>query len=339
MAKSKKEIVPENSGDRFTDILNKMNKASAEPTFMILDDASHIEGIPVCSTGVLSIDRILGVGGFPCGRIIEIYGQEAGGKSTLCAQTVAEAQRAGGVCAYIDNEHGVDVSYFRKLGVNFSTLLFTQPNSGEEALTIVDNLVPLLKQGDVLIVDSVAALTPQAEINGEIGDQFMGLQARMMSQALRRLTSKVSDSGATLIFINQIRQKIGVTYGSNESTTGGNALKFWASVRVDIRKIGQIKKGEEVIGSKVKVKVVKNRVAPPFRECEVEMIFGEGISPIRDLITNAIEVGVIEKGGAWLTIGANRVQGMDNAFQLLKNDPELYAQIYAQTIDALKNKA
>lgn len=338
MAKSKKEIVPEASGDRFTDILNKMNKSSAEPTFMIIEDYSFVEGLPVNSTGILSIDRILGVGGFACGRIIEVFGQEAGGKSTLCAQTVATAQKAGGVCAYIDNEHGVDVSYFRKLGVDFGSLLFTQPNSGEEALTIVDNLVPLLKQGDVIIVDSVAALTPQAEINGEIGDQFMGLQARMMSQALRRLTSKVSDSGATLIFINQIRQKIGVTYGSNETTTGGNALKFWASVRVDIRKIGQIKKGEDIIGSKVKAKVVKNRLAPPFRECEVEMIFGEGISPIRDLISNAIDLGVIEKGGAWLTVGANRVQGVDNACSLLKENAELYAQIYQQVLDALKNK-
>lgn len=279
--------------------------------------------IDVISSGSLSIDLALGIGGFPRGRIVEIYGPESSGKTTLTLQVVAEAQKKGGICAFIDAEHALDVNYARKLGVKTEDLLVSQPDFGEQALEIAETLVRS-NAVDVVIVDSVAALVPKSEIEGEMGDAQMGAQARLMSQALRKLTGTVSKSQTLLIFINQIRQKIGVMFGNPETTTGGNALKFYASVRVDIRRIGAIKQAEQVLGNRTRVKVVKNKMAPPFKEVEFDILYGEGISKEGDLLDLAVEHGIVEKSGAWFAYKDSRLgQGRENARDFIKANPEI----------------
>jgi recombination protein RecA len=288
--------------------------------------AVEIESIP---TGSLGLDIALGIGGLPRGRVVEIYGPESSGKTTLALHVIAEAQRRGGVCAFIDAEHALDPIYARKLGVEIDELLISQPDAGEQALEIADTLV---RSGaiDVLVIDSVAALTPRAELEGEMGDQLPGLQARLMSQALRKLTGSISRTNAMVIFINQIRMKIGVMFGSPETTTGGNALKFYASVRLDIRRIGGIKDREEVVGNQTRVKVVKNKVAPPFREVEFDIMYGEGISKTGELLDLGVKAGIVEKSGAWFSYDSQRLgQGRENAKQFLRDNPDLAAAIEA----------
>ncbi|MCL2179454.1 MAG: recombinase RecA [Proteobacteria bacterium] len=292
--------------------------------------ARDIQAIP---TGSLSLDIALGVGGVPRGRIIEIYGPESSGKTTLCLHIVAEAQKAGGVCSYIDAEHAMDIAYARKLGVRTDDLLLSQPDTGEQALEIADMLV---RSGamDVLVVDSVAALVPKAELEGEMGDAHMGVQARLMSQALRKLTGTIAKSQTCVIFINQIRMKIGVMFGNPETTTGGNALKFYASQRLDIRRIGAIKNGEQVVGNRTRVKVVKNKVAPPFKEVEFDIMYGQGISREGDLLDLAVEAGLVEKSGAWYSCRNERIgQGRDSAKEYLKEHPELAKELTQQLLE------
>lgn len=297
-------------------------------------EKSLYENVPVYSTGALSLDIALGIGGLPKGRIIEIYGPESSGKTTLALSTVAQAQKAGGSVAYVDAEHALDVSYARKLGVNVEEMLISQPDTGEQALEIVETLV---RSGavDVLVVDSVAALTPRAEIEGEMGDSHMGLQARLMSQALRKLTAAISRSNTLVIFINQIRMKIGVMFGNPETTTGGNALKFYASVRLDVRRIGAIQNGEEVVGNRTAVKVVKNKMAPPFAKVEFDLMYGEGISAEGDILDIGVKKEMIEKSGAWYSIKGERMgQGRDQAKQYLKDNPELMVSLRKQILEA-----
>src|SRR5271157_4574391 len=296
-------------------------------SIMRLGGSEHVSDITVIPTGSLSLDLALGVGGVPRGRVIEIYGPEAGGKTTLALHIIAEAQKKNGIAAFIDAEHALDVTYAKKIGVNTDDLLISQPDSGEQALEIAETLV---RSGalDVLVVDSVAALVPKAELEGEMGDAQMGLQARLMSQALRKLTGSISKSKTTVIFINQLRMKIGVFFGSPETTTGGNALKFYSSMRLDIRKMTSIKIGQEIIGFRTKVKVVKNKVAPPFRETEFDIIFGEGISREGDILDLAVENGIIEKSGAWYSYKGERVgQGRDNSRTFLKENKDLLKQL------------
>jgi recombination protein RecA len=291
--------------------------------------------IPIISTGSLGLDIALGTGGMPRGRIAEVFGPESSGKTTLALHVIAEAQRAGGICAFIDAEHALDVQYARKLGVRTDDLLISQPDFGEQALEIADMLVRSAAIS-VIVVDSVAALTPRAELEGEMGDAHVGLQARLMSQALRKLTATIHRSETMLLFINQIRMKIGVMFGSPETTTGGNALKFYSSVRLDIRRIGAIKQGEVVVGNRTRVKVVKNKLAPPFRQVEFDIIYGEGISTVGDLVDLGAEEGVLEKSGAWYAYAGERIgQGRENAKQYLKDHPELAAQLR----EALMRKA
>ena len=290
-------------------------------------DEPLIRDIQVISTGSISLDIALGVGGVPRGRIVEIYGPESSGKTTLCLHVVAEAQKKGGICGYIDAEHALDVGYARKLGVRTDDLLLSQPDTGEQALEIAEMLV---RSGaiDVLVVDSVAALVPKAELEGEMGDAHMGVQARLMSQALRKLTGTIAKSQTCVVFINQIRMKIGVMFGSPETTTGGNALKFYASVRLDIRRIASIKDGDVVVGGRTRVKVVKNKVAPPFREAEFDVMYGEGISRTGDLLDLAVDKRIVEKSGAWFAYGGERLgQGRENAKQFLKDNPKVAATI------------
>ncbi len=307
--------------------LSQIERAFGKGSIMRLgknQKAVEIETIP---TGSLGLDIALGVGGLPRGRVIEIYGPESSGKTTLTLHVVAEAQRRGGVCAFVDAEHALDPVYARKLGVNLEDLLISQPDTGEQALEITDTLV---RSGavDVLVVDSVAALTPRAEIEGEMGDVQPGLQARLMSQALRKLTASISRSNTMVIFINQIRMKIGVMYGSPETTTGGNALKFYASVRLDIRRIGAIKERDEVLGNHTRVKVVKNKVAPPFKEVEFDIMYGEGISKMGELVDLGVKAGVVEKSGAWFSYDSQRLgQGRENAKTYLKQNPEAARKI------------
>jgi len=306
--------------------VSHIEKQFGRGTIMRLGEAVKLE-IPVISSGSIGLDLALGVGGFPRGRIVEIFGPEASGKTTLALHVVAEAQKEGGVAAFVDAEHALDVKYAQALGVKVEELLLSQPDYGEQALEIVDLLV---RSGavDVVVIDSVAALVPKAEIEGEMGEQFIGLQARLMSQALRKLTSTISKSQAIVIFINQIRQKIGVTFGNPETTPGGNALKFYASVRVDIRKITSIKEGEEPLGHRVKVKVVKNKVAPPFKEAEFDIMYGQGISKESEIIDWGTNLGIIEKAGTWYSYGDIRLgQGKENAKAFLRNDPQLMAEI------------
>ncbi len=297
-------------------------------------DRSLYENVPVFSTGALSLDIALGIGGLPKGRIIEIYGPESSGKTTLALSTVAQAQKAGGSVAYVDAEHALDVSYARKLGVNVEEMLISQPDTGEQALEIVETLV---RSGavDVLVVDSVAALTPRAEIEGEMGDSHMGLQARLMSQALRKLTSAISRSQSLVIFINQIRMKIGVMFGNPETTTGGNALKFYASIRLDVRRIGAIQSGEEVVGNRTAVKVVKNKMAPPFAKVEFDLMYGEGISAEGDVLDIGVKKEMIDKSGAWYSIKGERMgQGRDQAKQYLRDNPQLMVTLRQQILEA-----
>ena len=306
--------------------LSQIERAFGKGSIMRLGQKTGME-IEAISTGSLSLDIALGVGGLPKGRIVEIYGPESSGKTTLALHTVAEAQKGGGICAFVDAEHALDPVYARKLGVNIDELLISQPDTGEQALEGADTLV---RSGavDVLVIESVAALTPKAEIEGEMGEMQPGLQARLMSQALRKLTGSISRSNCMVIFINQIRMKIGVMYGSPETTTGGNALKFYASVRLDIRRIGAIKEREEVVGNTTRVKVVKNKVAPPFKQVEFDIMYGEGISKTGELVDLGVKAGIVEKSGAWFSYDSQRLgQGRENAKLFLKQNPEVADRI------------
>jgi recombination protein RecA len=315
--------------------LSQIEKQFGKGSIMRLGEGEAIEDIQVVSTGSLGLDIALGVGGLPRGRVVEIYGPESSGKTTLTLQVIAEMQKLGGTCAFIDAEHALDVQYAQKLGVDLQELLISQPDTGEQALEIVDALV---RSGsvDLVVVDSVAALTPKAEIEGEMGDSLPGLQARLMSQALRKLTATIKKTNTMVIFINQIRMKIGVMFGNPETTTGGNALKFYASVRLDIRRIGSIKKSEEVIGSETKVKVVKNKVAPPFKTAEFDILYGEGISREGEIIDMGVDAKVVDKSGAWYAYQGEKIgQGKDNAREFLKENPELAREIENKVREAM----
>ncbi len=315
--------------------LAQIEKQFGKGSIMRLGEGEVIEDIEVVSTGSLGLDIALGVGGLPRGRVVEIYGPESSGKTTLTLQVVAEMQRLGGTCAFIDAEHALDTAYAQKLGVNLQELLISQPDTGEQALEIVDALV---RSGsvDLVVVDSVAALTPKAEIEGEMGDSLPGLQARLMSQALRKLTGTIKKTNTMVIFINQIRMKIGVMFGSPETTTGGNALKFYASVRLDIRRIGSIKKGEEVIGNETKVKVVKNKVSPPFKTAEFDILYGEGISREGEIIDMGVEAKVLEKSGAWYAYQGEKIgQGKDNAREFLRENADIAVEIENKVREAM----
>ncbi|MBK5942090.1 recombinase RecA [Halochromatium roseum] len=318
--------------------LGQIEKQFGKGSVMRMGDAGAIPNIEAVSTGSLGLDIALGIGGLPRGRVIEIYGPESSGKTTLTLHAVAEAQRAGGTAAFVDAEHALDPTYAEKLGVNMDELLVSQPDTGEQALEITDMLV---RSGavDMVVIDSVAALTPKAEIEGEMGDSHVGLQARLMSQALRKLTANIKRSNAIVIFINQIRMKIGVMFGSPETTSGGNALKFYASVRLDIRRIGSIKRGAEVVGNETRVKVVKNKVAPPFREVLFDILYGEGISREGEMIDLGVGANIIDKSGAWYSYDGNRIgQGKDNVRNFLKENPEIAAEIDAKVREALLPK-
>jgi recombination protein RecA len=288
-----------------------------------------IEAVPVIRTGSLALDKALGVGGYPRGRVIEIYGPESSGKTTLALHAVAEAQKNGGIAAFIDAEHALDVAYAKRLGVDCDELLISQPDTGEQALEIADMLV---RSGgiDIMVVDSVAALVPRSEIEGEMGDSHMGLQARLMSQALRKLTATIGKTSTTIIFINQIRMKIGVVYGNPETTTGGNALKFYASMRLEIRRAAPIKEGENIVGNRTKVKVVKNKLAPPFKDVEFDLMYGEGISRTGDLLDMGVDLGIIDKSGSWYSFGGERIgQGRENVKVFLVDNPDIFEKIEA----------
>jgi recombination protein RecA len=307
--------------------LAQIDRAFGKGSVMKLGEKGKIVEIESVSTGSLGLDLALGIGGLPRGRVVEIYGPESSGKTTLALHVVAEVQKAGGTAGFIDAEHALDPSYAHKLGVNLDDLLVSQPDTGEQALEICDTLV---RSGavDIIVIDSVAALTPKAEIEGEMGDSLPGLQARLMSQALRKLTASISKSKTLVIFINQIRHKIGVMYGSPETTTGGNALKFYASVRLDIRRTGSVKNRDEIVGNNVRVKVVKNKVAPPFREVEFDIMYGQGISKLGEILDLGVKAGVVEKSGSWFSYNSQRIgQGRDNAREFLKGNPVMAAEI------------
>lgn len=306
--------------------IDKIDKDFGKGSVMMMNERADKE-MEVVSTGSIGLDMALGIGGLPKGRIIEIYGPESSGKTTLSTHVIAEAQKKGGICAIVDAEHAFDSSYARKLGVDVDSLLISQPDYGEQALEIADRLI-LSGALDVVVIDSVAALVPKGELEGEMGDSKMGLQARLMSQALRKLTATISKTNTVCIFINQLREKIGVMFGNPETTTGGNALKFYASVRLDIRRSTQIKDGDEAIGNRVKVKVVKNKVAPPFRSTEFDIIFGEGISKVGEIIDMGVELGIIQKSGSWFSYDSNKLgQGREAVKQLIMDNPELAAEI------------
>lgn len=309
--------------------MDKIEKDFGKGSVMMMGERAEAP-MEIISTGSLGLDIALGIGGLPKGRIIEIYGPESSGKTTIAIHTIAEAQKKGGICAIIDAEHAFDSSYARRLGVDVDSLLISQPDHGEQALEIADRLI-LSGAVDVVVIDSVAALVPKAELEGEMGESKMGLQARLMSQALRKLTATISKTNCCCIFINQLREKIGVMFGNPETTTGGNALKFYASVRLDIRRMSQIKDGDEAIGNRVKVKVVKNKVAPPFRQAEFDIIYGMGISKMGEVIDMGVEYGVIQKSGSWFSYDTNKLgQGRDAVKQLLNDNPELAAEIEAK---------
>ena len=317
----------ENRKKALAQALGQIEKQFGKGSVMRLGDGSAAANIEAVSTGSIGLDVALGIGGLPKGRVVEIYGPEASGKTTLTLQVVAEAQKIGGTAAFVDAEHALDPLYAEKLGVNVDELLVSQPDTGEQALEITDMLV---RSGavDVIVVDSVAALTPKAEIEGEMGDSHVGLQARLMSQALRKLTGNIKRSNAMVVFINQIRMKIGVMFGSPETTTGGNALKFYSSVRLDIRRIGAIKKGDEVIGNQTRVKVVKNKVSPPFKMAEFEILYGEGISREGEIIELGVQHGLIDKAGSWYSYGSDRIgQGKENVREFLRSNPETAAEV------------
>ncbi|HXV20117.1 MAG TPA: recombinase RecA [Desulfuromonadales bacterium] len=324
----------DNNRERAIDLaMSQIEKQFGKGSIMRLGLDTALPGVQAISTGALSLDIALGVGGVPRGRIIEIYGPESSGKTTLALHIAAEAQKTGGIVAFVDAEHALDIQYARKLGVRTDDLLVSQPDTGEQALEIAEVLV---RSGaiDVLVVDSVAALVPRAEIEGEMGDSHMGLQARLMSQALRKLTATISKSNTIVIFINQIRMKIGVMFGNPETTTGGNALKFYASVRMDIRRTASLKQGQDVIGNRTRVKVVKNKVAPPFKEAEFDIMYGTGISREGDIVDLGADSGIIEKSGAWYSYGGERIgQGRENAKQFLKENPELARAVEAKILE------
>jgi len=318
--------------------LDKLEKTYGKGTVMKLGD-SPIEDMPVISTGSIGLDVALGVGGLPKGRVVEIYGPESSGKTTLAIHAIAESQKSGGIAAFIDAEHAFDRFYAQKLGVNIDDLLVSQPDNGEQALEIADNLI---RSGaiDIIVIDSVAALTPKSEIEGEMGDSKMGLQARLMSQALRKLTANISRTGCCCIFINQLREKIGVMFGNPETTTGGNALKFYASVRLDIRRTSQIKDGENATGNRVRVKVVKNKVAPPFRMAEFDLMFGEGISKLGEIIDLGVDNNIIKKSGSWFSYGETKLgQGRDQLKKLLADNPDLADELEDKVREALIAKS
>jgi recombination protein RecA len=317
----------ENRKKALAQALGQIEKQFGKGSVMRLGDGSTVGNIQAVSTGSIGLDVALGIGGVPKGRVVEIYGPEASGKTTLTLQIIAEAQKTGGTAAFVDAEHALDPNYAEKLGVNVDDLLVSQPDTGEQALEITDMLV---RSGavNIVVVDSVAALTPKAEIEGEMGDSHMGLQARLMSQALRKLTGNIKRSNAMVVFINQIRMKIGVMFGSPETTTGGNALKFYSSVRLDIRRIGAIKKGDEVIGNQTRVKVVKNKVSPPFKMAEFEILYGEGISREGEIIELGVQHGLIDKAGSWYSYGSDRIgQGKENVREFLRTNPDIAAEI------------
>ncbi len=314
--------------------LDKIEKDYGKGSVMMLGDKQK-EKMDVISTGSIGLDVALGVGGLPCGRIVEIYGPESSGKTTIAIHTIAQAQKKGGICAIIDAEHAFDASYARKLGVDVDNLIISQPDYGEQGLEIADRLI---SSGavDVVVIDSVAALVPKGELDGEMGESKMGLQARLMSQALRKLTATISRTGCCCIFINQLREKIGVMFGNPETTTGGNALKFYASVRLDIRRISQIKDGDVASGNRTRVKVVKNKVAPPFRQVEFDIIFGEGISKVGEIIDMGVELGILQKSGSWFSYGDSKVgQGRDAVKQFLADNPEMMEEMEGRIREAL----
>lgn len=318
--------------------IDKLEKTYGKGTIMKLGD-NVIEPVEAISTGSVSLDNALGIGGLPKGRVVEIFGPESSGKTTLSIHAIAEAQRRGGVAAFIDAEHAFDRSYAQKLGVDIENLLISQPDNGEQALEIADNLI---RSGaiDILVIDSVAALTPKSEIEGEMGDSKMGLQARLMSQALRKLTATISRTKCCCVFINQLREKIGVMFGNPETTTGGNALKFYSSVRLDIRRIGQIKEGENAVGNRTRVKVVKNKLAPPFRMAEFDIMYGEGISKTGELVDLGVEKGIIKKSGSWFSYNDTKLaQGRDAVKQVLLDNPELSEEIEKKIREALAETA
>lgn len=310
--------------------IDKLEKTYGKGTIMKLGDEAVEQDIRAISTGSIGLDHALGIGGFPRGRVIEIYGPESSGKTTLAIHAIAEAQKLGGIAAFIDAEHAFDRFYAQKLGVDIENLLVSQPDNGEQALEITENLI---RSGaiDIIVIDSVAALTPKSEIEGEMGDSKMGLQARLMSQALRKLTGSISKTNSCCIFINQLREKIGVMFGNPETTTGGNALKFYASVRIDIRKTGQIKDGENITGNRARIKVVKNKVAPPFKQAEVDIVYGEGFSKTGEILDLGVDYNIITKSGSWFSYGETRLgQGRDSVKQLIKDNPELMAELEAK---------
>jgi recombination protein RecA len=331
MAQSNLRVIENSSMDKNKALdaaLSQIERAFGKGSIMKLGANTSLE-IEAISTGSLGLDIALGIGGLPRGRVVEIYGPESSGKTTLALQVIAEAQKRGGICAFVDAEHALDPVYARKLGVKVDDLLISQPDTGEQGLEIADTLV---RSGavEVLVIDSVAALTPRAELEGEMGDQLPGLQARLMSQALRKLTGSISKTNCMVIFINQIRMKIGVMFGSPETTTGGNALKFYASVRLDIRRIGAIKDRDEVVGNQTRVKVVKNKVAPPFKQVEFDIMYGEGISKVGELVDLGVTAGVVEKSGSWFSYNGERIgQGRENAKTFLRNNPDMANSIEA----------
>lgn len=320
-------------------VLEKLDKTYGKGTVMTLGDDSVDSSIEVIPTGSLGLDIALGVGGYPKGRVIEIYGPESSGKTTLTLHAIAEAQKIGGIAAFIDAEHAFDRHYASKLGIKLDDLIISQPDNGEQALEIADNLI---RSGavDIVVIDSVAALTPKAEIEGEMGESKMGLHARLMSQALRKLTATISRTKCTVIFINQLREKIGVMFGNPETTTGGNALKFYASVRIDIRKAGSpIKQGDDAVGSRAKVKIVKNKVAPPFKQAEFDIMYGEGISKTGEILDAAVDLGIVKKSGSWFSYQDTKLgQGRDSVKEVLKDNPELAEDLEAQVKEMLFNK-
>ncbi|MGC3978330.1 MAG: recombinase RecA [Paludibacteraceae bacterium] len=316
--------------------MDKIEKDHGKGTIMKMGD-NKVEDVSVIPTGSIGLNIALGVGGYPRGRVIEIYGPESSGKTTLAIHAIAEAQKAGGIAAIIDAEHAFDRFYAEKLGVNTDELLISQPDNGEQALEIADQLIRSAAV-DIVVIDSVAALTPKAELEGDMGDSKMGLQARLMSQALRKLTANINKTSTTCIFINQLRDKIGVMFGNPETTTGGNALKFYATVRLDIRRISQLKDGDEVIGNQTRVKVVKNKVAPPFRKAEFDIMFGEGISRTGEILDMGVELGIVKKSGSWFSYGDTKLaQGRDAAKNVLRDNPELAAELETKIMEGVKN--
>lgn len=338
-SEDKKNSTAEDKKKALALALEKLDKTYGKGTVMRMGDANIDDSIEVIPSGSLGLDIALGVGGYPKGRIIEIYGPESSGKTTLTLHAIAEAQKQGGIAAFIDAEHAFDSIYAKKLGIDLDNLIISQPDNGEQALEIADNLI---RSGaiDIVVIDSVAALTPKAEIEGDMGDSKMGLHARLMSQALRKLTATISRTKCTVIFINQLREKIGVMFGNPETTTGGNALKFYASVRIDIRKASApIKQGDEAIGSRVKVKVVKNKVAPPFKQAEFDIMYGEGVSKTGEILDTAVDLGIVKKSGSWFSYGDTKLgQGRDAVKDIIKDNPELAEELENQVKEAILNK-